>query len=35
MDRRFVNRKIGEVVDVHMHAKIEGAVIEFLGLRSD
>lgn len=35
MDRRFVNRKIGEVVDVHMHAKIEGAVLEFLGLGSD
>lgn len=35
MDRRFVNRKIGEVVDVHMHAKIEGAVVEFLGLCSD
>ena len=31
MDRRFVNRKIGEVVDVHMHAKIEGAVLEFWG----
>ncbi len=35
MDRRFVNRKIGEIVDVHMHRKIEDAVQEFLGLRSD
>lgn len=35
MDRRFINRKIGEIVDVHMHRKIKGAVLEFLGLRSD
>lgn len=35
MDRRFVNRKIGEIVDVHMHRKIEGAILEFLGLCSD
>lgn len=35
IDRRFVNRKIGEIIDARMHRKIEDAVQEFLGLHSD